>query len=176
VALLDRATWVTEWERVQYKSTPCRQGAVWFRTETGECKLHDTGGEELCLTPRAVLSGLPYEHEAMAALRRDHPAFPFALEPFLTVTDYRYRVEFARGKPSLYELSLDMLREGDVPTPSYELELEIIARPLDASLVHGLFDLVAAFERRFQGKLRPSVHSKGHVGSNDGMVPECASR
>ena len=169
---LDAAPWRLEWESMQYKSTPCRIGATWFREETGACRLRDEGRADLCapdreLDPADLLSGSVPGHDAMAALRRDHPQLRLSsLRPAIHVSDYRYRVVFSRDGRELFELSLDRLYTTDLVTgrralAAYEAELEIVAPAPTEQDVRALLSISDNVQREFG--LRPSTRSKGLV-------------
>ena len=95
---LETARWKKQWQRVQYKSTPCRIESVWIRLETGDCRLSDEKGRNLCFSTPVpalrVLSGEIPRHSATDRLKQDHPSLELtSLKPVLKVIDYRYRVE-----------------------------------------------------------------------------------
>ena len=178
---LDRADWGLEWESIQYKSDPCRIDATWFREETGECRLRDlesdADGSRLCvpgrqIDPADMLAGNYPAHDAISALRRDHPTLAMtSLRPALHVSDYRYRVTIAQGGRRLFELSLDRLYTTNLITgsralPSFEAELEIIADNQTAEDVRRLLALSQQLQRDFG--LTPSTRSKGLVEAQVG--------
>jgi hypothetical protein len=159
------ATWKKDWQKVQYKSDPCRIDATWFRKESGECNLTDAGGEDLCegapYTAADLLAGKHPEHSAVRAMAADHPKVALgSLEPFLTVVDYRYRVELRdASKVAIYELSMDRIVEDNSPDKvSYELEIEHLDKPARPTVLK-LLEIAADLQRRFA--LKPSVTSKG---------------
>ena len=175
--VLDAATWSAEWEVVQYKSTPCRIAATWFREETGECRLRDEAGQELCIAgkqvdPADILQGAFPAHPAMRSLGRDHPNLSLSrLRPILHVSDYRYRVSLYLNERELFELSVDRLYSTDLVTgsravPAYEAELEIIDPNKSAEDVRRLLKLSAHLQTELG--LKPSTHSKGRVEAQVG--------
>ena len=171
VETLDRSTWEAEWEVIQYKSTPCRLDATWFRHESGACRLRDSGGQELCVAgrqfePAEALQGVIPNHDAIASLGRDHPELNGqALRPVLNVSDYRYRVTFEKAGKEIYELSLDRLTTTDLVKggnqASFEAELEIVSGSQTIEEVRDLLRISRSLQHTF--RLKPSVHSKSGV-------------
>ncbi len=159
------ATWKRDWQKVQYKSDPCRIDATWFRTESGECNLADADKQGLCegapYTAADLLAGKHPEHSAVKAMAADHPTVALGnLEPFLTVVDYRYRVQLRDAeKVSIYELSMDRIVEDHSPDKvSYELEIEHLGKPARPTVLK-LLEIAADLQKRFG--LKPSITSKG---------------
>jgi hypothetical protein len=172
---LEAAGWRRDWERVQYKSSPVRMGAVWFREEAGDCRTWDRRNRNLCRLPQGttsenVVHGAVPDHEAIARLREDHPGIHLpGLRPSLKVVDYRYRV-ILRAKDNeggagrvVFELSLDRVATTDLATGdvkrSVEAELEVIADPRSEADVRALLDVAAKMQEEFG--LEPSTTSKG---------------
>ena len=172
---LESAGWRRDWERVQYKSTPVRMGAVWFREEAGDCRTWDRRDRDLCSLPRGatsedVVHGAAPDHEAIDRLREDHPDLDLpALRPVLEVVDYRYRVilhetdEEGDAGREVFELSLDRVATTDLATRdvkrSVEAELEVVADPKTEADVRALLDVAARIQEEFG--LAPSTTSKG---------------
>lgn len=193
---LKNAQWTAEWERVQYKSTPCRIGAVWFRVEKGDCRIWDKNDKGLCkaidkFTAQDVIHGNLEAHDGIGKLVQDHSkGGQLALDlgklaPVLEVTDYRYRVEFVRtalisGEQKeipVYEMSLDRLSTGKPGSSStitsYEAEVEVIEPDFDENAVQGLFKFSESMQYLFT--LKPSTKSKGGIGDPaEGLdIAEC---
>ena len=179
-AELEKANWDEDWQRIQYKSTPTRIGAVWFRAETGDCRISDSGGNNLCpdahqngYTAENVLKGNYPNHPAIATLRADHTGFdPKTLARSLKVLDYRYRIELQKSNLAVFEMSLDQVRtttlaDGMTKT-TYEAELEIVKDNFDEEDVEELFRLVKELEKKYNSK--PSTKTKGGI-----EVPEASS-
>ena len=173
-ATLEAAHWEKQWERIQYKGTPCRIEAAWLRTESGDCKLSDEDGKDLCcLAPVSagqVLSGEFPNHEAIVGLKQDHLTLDLSrLKPLLNVVDYRYRIELfdPASKKAIYEISLDRVLSTNLRTGktwrSFEAELEIVADMITVDMVHGLLKLSEEFEKRFNLASDRSKTSKGGV-------------
>ena len=168
---LHAATWRKQWERIQYKSTPCRIEAAWLRTESGDCKLWDEDGEDLCestpIKAVQVLSG-SVPHDATDALKNDHPPLSLSkLVPFLEVVDYRYRVELRNAeRQPIFEISLDRVLTKEMETgatvTSFEAELEIVG-DITKDTVKKLLDLSGEFEEGFDLANHRSQKSKGGV-------------
>lgn len=169
---LEQASWRKDWERVEYKSTPYLFIPVWFREEAGsECNVWDRQDEELCPPDWIgsipdILAGNVPSHGAIVRLLEDHPSFDFTTnEPFLEVTQYRYRVEFYESGVLIYEMSLDQVIERSLPngdaTFSVEVEIEIVKENKDIDDITELFILAAQIQDEFD--LIPSTRSKGGV-------------
>ncbi|MBL6989597.1 MAG: CYTH domain-containing protein [Bacteriovoracaceae bacterium] len=171
---LRRANWKKRWSRVQYKSTPKRVGAVWFRAEKGDCLVYseDKNDSGLCqetknqgLSAKDAVKGNWQEHPAIGAMLDDHPHLDFdKLKPFMKVRDYRYRVEFHQGGEAILEMSMDRLTttfqdSNKKETNDIEIELEIIKPNYNKRDLKSLFKMVELFQNRFD--LKPSTSSKG---------------
>lgn len=176
---LDSTNWERNWERVQYKSTPCRIEEVWFRVEQGACRIWDEGdadsncsvGEQQ--TAPSVIYGTSGDHPAIDLLSKDHHGYELAsVIPRSIVVDYRYRLIFKEGGEDLFEVSLDRLRTVNVDTglsvSTAEAELEIIADGFDEATVRKLLQTAEKMRKEF--RLTPSVLSKGGV-----PVKQCSS-
>lgn len=179
--VLDNSAWRETWQKVQYKGTPERLGAVWMRDEFGSAQL----------TPQQVADTLNGETVAIhggddpvASAEADHPDIvwmgdtPLAsrIDDFLLVVDVRYRVQFLdpHTGEERYELSLDKVRQywkdpnGEYTTYVcfFEAELEALIDDGDQPQEHTeaeiseLFRLVGWFENRY-ATLEPSTTSKG---------------
>jgi len=168
---LTGAYWQLNWEKVQYKSTPTRWFAVWFRNEQGDAKL---------LPPEkdSALSGSsphpPYSvnDDPIALLLSDHAGFDFTdLNIALEVVQFRYRIEFLDpvSNVPLYELSLDKIITtvpGELPVNSYGVELEVLINGGHTrGAVNELFILMQNMEKEFN--LRRSTASKGRINVAD---------
>ncbi len=180
LATLKAAHWKEQWERVQYKSTPCRIESAWLRMESGDCKLSDEDGEDLCssvpISADKVLSGEFPAHKSITALKQDHPKLDLArLEPVLKVIDYRYRIELLNSTGMVvYEISLDRvlstnLRTGETKQ-SLEAELEIVTDIVTENIIHEFLKFSEKFEKKFNLVHHRSKTSKGGVG-----VPDCGA-
>ena len=164
---LRRADWRKDWERVQYKSTPRRMNAVWFRFEAGDDYVWERKGEDLRRTHEGITAAKMIAGEfpklpAATKLREDHKNLDFSkLVPVSTVVDYRYRVLFLKGNREVYEMSLDRVSTqtpGADPVQSFEAELEMV-KPFDEEDLSALMDLATRIQSDFA--LRPSTTSKG---------------
>ena len=163
--------WDKDWERIQYKNTPIRSGAIWFRREVGDCLIWDTDKDTvLCpgLTRKddadEIIPNATMVHPALTLMQQDHPDVDRStLRTTLAVTDFRYRVEFSIDEVPVLEVSLDTLISENLQTRAiateYEVELEIIAdEPADENLKE-LFRVTQLMESQYQ--LTPSGRSKG---------------
>ncbi len=180
-SLLDLGKWQRNWERVQYKSTPTRFGAVWFRRETGDAKLtadqvtdtfngdtlEDHLGDDPVAHAEADHRGLVWLDDTPTANRVDD---------FMRIVDFRYRIRFREPgtKTDRYELSLDKVQQWTkdaqgaytIGETFFEVELEAIIDNKDNPQVHTeaetneLFRLVRWFENEYP-TLEPSTTSKG---------------
>ena len=173
-AVLGSTNWdLLNWQKVQYKSTPTRLAAVWFRTEQG--------GEEVNNSQvNSALGGVaprpPYTaaDDPIALLLGDHPGFDFSnREEVLVVTQYRYRVEFKDPVTgvALYELSMDKIvtaRPGQAEETSFGVELEILP---DVGITQGgverLFELMQLMENEF-------ILTRATTGKGDTVVEDSA--
>lgn len=175
---LVNSTWRKDWERVQYKSTPVRIGAVWFRKEVGDCRIWDRKNEKLCnglpnATGSQIVTDAAIKHEAMSFMALDHPDIDRSLlKSFLIVTDFRYRVVFGKGGNDIFEVSLDHVFSQDLRTElvnkDFEVELEIISPNPDLAVLRELFRVAGLIQQRYD--LTPSTKSKG-----GNQVPEYRS-
>ena len=166
---LINSNWQKDWERIQYKSTPVRRGSVWFRHEVGECKIWDSMNQDLCAdlattVASDVLQDVSTAHPATSLLLTDHPNLDRTqLSPVVTITDFRYRIEFKRDEVAVLEASMDHLisenlRTGEVNF-NYEIELEVITdTPSDMDMIE-LFRVADLLQRQYN--LTPSIRSKG---------------
>ena len=167
---LNAASWIEDWQRIQYKSTPCRIGATWFREEKGRCRIRDRRSRRLCVSGKQVdvneiISNKKTTHKAVVALLNDHPGFNIkSLYPSIYVFDYRYRIEFLRNGEPIFEMSLDRVLSTDLRSGLskifYEAELEV----LDQETLDDVKNLLAVsreIEKDFG--LKPSTLSKGGV-------------
>ena len=175
--------WTEQWQRIQYKTTPSRVDAVWFRHEIGDCRVYDEDGDDLCAgfeensteLYKKALSG-EISHEAMNAVKLDHGEYAFTEgHQVIQVVDFRYRVEFLQGETVIYEMSLDHLqstnRETGEVKESFEAELEIVKAKDERTEedVLGLFRLAEKVAWHFN--LKPSTHTKGNVEVPDTLQP-----
>lgn len=179
---LQAANWDEDWQRLQYKSTPCRIDSVWFRAESGACKLADANPDDarlcaagLALNPATLLAGHRPSHDAVDAMVSDHPGLVLpSLAPRLHVLDYRYRVELRVLEEAVFELSLDRARSTDLyqggVSDSFEAELEIISDVRTSEQVVKLLALAATLQQKFL--LTPSTRSKGGVEVGACQLPE----
>lgn len=182
-AALAGAPWSLEWTKLQYKSTPCRIGAIWFRREVGGCSLWDEKNEDLCPAiaapagaadaPDAVRPVLTSAHEAIVLLRAEHPNLTEPLESRTHVVDYRYRAELSRAgeEEAELELSLDQL-ETSTGAIDYQAELEILSKP-DSPTVDRLQRLVRALESNRDFELRPAITNKSGAVGAEVEVRQC---
>lgn len=165
---LDVANWQEDWQRVQYKSTPCNIGATWFRIEAGNCRTKDAGGDRLCvgsrpLTVLSVLGGELPSHAGISLLARDHSDILLTeLQPILHVFDYRYRVLFEKDGRAVYEMSLDRVTSTDLiaggTVRTFEAELEIVSSDRTKKQVEDLIRIADQIQNDFE--LTPSTRSK----------------
>ncbi len=158
---LVNATWNQNWQKVQYKSTPYRYGAVWMRKEAGGCKISD--GECDCNDANSILAGTCYsQHPAIVTLLKDHSGFNFSTNaPILEVVDYRYRIKLKKNNIDYFEISLDRIVNGTDVT--YEVELELTKGTCTLSELSELFRLVDILEANSNYSLLPSISSKGGI-------------
>jgi hypothetical protein len=145
------------WQKVQYKSTPCFIDAPWFRLERGDCHLSDAQEKNLCdtgeMSYRDIISGKAPAHPAMAALILDHPALDLStLAQFLQVSIHRYRVRFLDedGRP-VFRVTLDKVTRtaGSLHTLSFEAEIEMIDEYATEATVAELIRLSKMIEKKF---------------------------
>ncbi len=179
--LLDYPRWVGSWQKVQYKGTPQRLGAVWMRSEFGAAQLSP---QQVAATLNGETLAVHRGDDPVANAEADHPDLvwmddlPLAdrIDDFIRVVDFRYRVQFFDRDTGeeRYELSLDKVRQyrqdasGDytIYTDFYEVELEALIDGGDNPQEHSeaelddLFQLVAWFENGYPG-LEPATVSKG---------------
>lgn len=157
------------WQKVQYKSTPVRLAAVWFRTEKG--------GQQLTSTQVAntLASSSPHsaDDDPVALLSSDHPGFDFStLDVVLEVIQFRYRVEFrdpVTGNP-IFELSMDKIVTTVPEQPSgrtYGVELEVLQSA--DSRVEELLSLMLTMEAEFG--LTRAITSKSGISVSDSALP-----
>lgn len=174
---LDSAGWPTlNWEKVQYKSTPTRLAAVWFRTEQGDAQLTPTQVTDT-LAGNAPTPPYTATDNPVDLLLGDHPGFDFsALIEVLGVVQYRYRVEFLDpvSGDALYELSLDKIvttPSGSPSIESYSVELEALKSGSHVeSSIDQLLALMLILEEEFG--LTRATQSKGGVEVADTAEPE----
>lgn len=161
---LQKATWTQDWQKVQYKSTPFRYGAVWFREEVGDCEI--SAGLCSCNILSQIMADVcPNRHPAMTMLFSEHPGYNISTNiPRSTVVDYRYRIELTKNGEAIYELSLDRIVNGAIV--DYEVELELIRTTKTQADVDELFRLTGIIENTYTA-LIPSIKSKGDI-----TVPE----
>ena len=186
VDALNKAHWFEDWQRVQYKSTPVRYGAVWFRLERGNCKTRDDNDGGLCYNTGAkhimrgnIESGPLAKHPARAKLEEDHPNLPDKYpQEVLLVRDYRYRVVLCSvdEDKDIFEISCDRVfstTPGQAPVPSFEAELEALPSEdgdrLTEAQIKALFLATEALEGRFPF-LQPSDTAKGGIHIPDSTL------
>jgi hypothetical protein len=164
-----------EWRKVQYKSTPYREGAVWFRDERGNCFVsHRKKSRETCYKKNAKIAKViaakknKYrEHAAIAFLESEHPRFyEYELIKKLRITDYRYRIVFSDDNDNeIFELSLDTYTKEDLVdgtrSKHFEVELEILAENSTKQTLDDLFEMASIIERSFA--ISPSETTKSGV-------------
>lgn len=171
---LQNSDWDKDWERIQYKSTPYREGAIWFRFESGDCLIWSEKGtskKKRCRKKKRKGDYRDYlygdkKHDAIEALFSDHGNKNLEeLVQVMRVTDYRYRVEFYESGDLKFELSLDQLQQKDYRTDEvtfyYEAELEILENKLDEDTLNKLRSMVYKIQNRYF--LEPSTHSKSGI-------------
>lgn len=185
----DGSEWEKDWEKIQYKSTPHPVGAVWFRTEVGECytwikEEDDSDDEDSGLCPNLptsadaeeIITDPDISHDALSYMLMEHPDVDRAdLRPVLAVTDFRHRVVLKLDGEDKFEISLDRFVSHDLlEAPGttglqeeYEVELEIIADSPDEEDLAELFRAVAILEERYG--LEPSTTSKGGNDRNNNI-------
>jgi len=175
---LESAAWEKEWERIQYKSTPYREKAIWYRMEKGDCLVWSfkESDKDLCHRKKEV-SWEEYllgekKHPALKALEKDHEGFDLnQLSKTLKVVDYRYRIEFYKKDKLKFEMSLDQLGQWNYRTQeqtySFEAELEILEKKVDEKTLDKLREMVEKLQRKY--RLTPSTHSKSGIFIEEGM-------
>jgi hypothetical protein len=165
LATLQAAPWDVDWVRVQYKSTPVRMGAVWFRYEA------DNQDLESAAAALRVVRGEQPGHPAIVRLKTDHPEIgPALLCPFWAVVDYRVRAALTKGGETEFDASLDRLTAMDLRTgvieTEAEAEVEIASeRPFEKADVDALLALAQQIQDRHS--LQPAAKSKGGIGVPD---------
>ncbi len=161
-----------DWQKVQYKSTPYRFGAIWMRKEFGSCKIAPLDDECVCNDKDNILAGTcDPQHEAIAELLNEHPGFDFSSNhQVLTVDDYRYRILFKKDNIEYYEMSLDRIIDG--ANVYYEVELELVKEGYNYDDLVELVKLVEIFESDADYLLQPSIKSKGGITVPD----ECSAK
>ncbi len=152
---------IPNWQKVQYKSTPVRLAAVWFRTEKGAQKLTSTQ----VTNTLAGSAPHPANDNPVALLSSDHPGFDLnTLDVVLKVVQFRYRVEFkdpVTGIPA-FELSMDKIVTtvpGQPSKSTYGVELEVLQNV--ESNVEKLLSLALTMEAEFG--LTRAVTRKGGI-------------
>ncbi|XP_078577218.1 uncharacterized protein LOC144862513 [Branchiostoma floridae x Branchiostoma japonicum] len=155
------ASWVTDWDLIQYKGSPSRVGAIWGREEVGSRE-----SEPDQPTSHAVISSCDLSYDAIRVMKREHPLLDCAdLNPSLKVDDYRLRIGLEdENSVRLFEVSLDRYLLTDYlfnswPFGAMEVEIEIAGNITEES-VRSLGAVAAALEEEFPG-LRRSTYSKG---------------
>lgn len=176
-ANLAGAGWPTlNWQKVQYKSTPTRLAAVWFRTEQGDATLTAV---QVTNTLAGSAPTPPYTatDNPVNLLLGDHAGFDFSqLAEVLGVVQYRHRVEFLDpvSGDALYELSLDKIVTtipGSPSVESYSVELEALkSGPHVESSIDRLLVLMLILEAEFG--LTRATSSKGGLEVADTAEPE----
>lgn len=166
---LVNAEWSKDWERIQYKNTPLRIEAVWFRKEVGDCRIWDQANTGLCpdlptVKAEEVITDSEIKHGALAFMNEEHPKIDRkSLKPFMVVTDFRYRVVFKRDGKSIFEVSLDNVFTQDLRTEKvnseFEVELEIISAESNVDTLNELYRVTRLLQDRYD--LIPSTRSKG---------------
>ncbi|KPL23146.1 MAG: hypothetical protein AMJ75_06695 [Phycisphaerae bacterium SM1_79] len=160
-------------QKVQYKSDPFRFGAVWMRQECEDDPfnniLPDDEVQDIVGGDSTTWDTNPESYYTVDAVLVDHPSFDEStLDDFLEVVDYRYKIDFEISGNDRYTMSLDNVTStysGESPEQFYELELEIIPMPHNATQVEELFRILADLEANYT--LTPSTTSKGGL-----TVPE----
>ncbi len=170
---LEDARWKFNWQRVQYKSTPTRLVATWFRDERGDKRL---SADEVDETFECSGNGPhPAEDDPIELLLADHPGLDCReLDIVLQVVQFRYRVKFRNDRREpLYELSLDKIvttTPGGQTHVSYGVELEVLRdMGLRADRVAELFSLASKLESEFG--LRQATESKGRLFVPNTYIP-----
>ena len=173
---LEDAKWKKDWERIQYKSTPYRDGAIWFRYEAGDCLVWSKkkNDKKKCHRKKKVsvkqyLRG-DKKHPALEYLVSDHSDLDLReLSKVLEVVDYRYRIEFYKNGELKFELSLDQLEQTDLRDMStykyYEAELEILEENFNEQTLNELRVMVNKIQNQYG--LNPSTHSKSGIYVNE---------
>lgn len=176
---------IENWTKVQYKSTPVRFGATWFRIERGNCggpsisgKLPcpEGGGSDALNIVRGIGDG--YNHPAIqTGLLAEHPDYDFSTQKRkFSVEDYRFRVLFKKENQQYYEMSLDKMithTEGKAEELDFEVELELTNIPPSHPDVIELFHLVRMLENEYKPRptpLTPQTTSKGGIDVKDSGV------
>lgn len=168
VSDLINSDWDRDWERIQFKSTPIRQGAVWFRREVGDCKIWDRQNQGICSglnnqTASEILQNSSVSHPATTFMSKEHPTLDQSnLEPVLSITDFRYRVEFKKNDKAVLEASMDHLFAENLQTGEiefdYEIELELITDSPTEEDMKELFRVANLLQNKYS--LIPSTKSK----------------
>ena len=176
-----------DYHRIQYKSTPERFGAPWFREEAGNT---DMGYSQVgpALDSGTYPLFVSDWDNPMVQAEEDHPDILWrsdvdGIRDNLRVIDFRYRIIFSRGGSDLFEMSLDKVQEvqrdpagpsghendaayanAGLTTTFHEVELESL---IDSETnVNELFDLRNYFQNTYNTStmtLQPSDESKGNA-------------
>jgi Ca2+-binding RTX toxin-like protein len=191
---------VLDYERVQYKNTPERFGAPWFRQEFG-------GDRDLSSTEvaNAINNGSypadqPDADDPIIQLTEDHPDVLWAsqsggITDDLRVIDFRYRIRFRRPNTTIdiFEMSLDKVFECEkvngsypaitanpVPTGCrvfYEAELEAVEQAssggtIPQANVDELFQLRDWFEQEYNVNLTGYSLTPSYTSKGGVTVPD----
>jgi len=159
LSTLINANWQLNWEKVQYKSTPYRYGAIWFRNETGDCEL---ATECACHNYINILNQ-SCSHPSTDALDDEHSNYNYSsVGKISEVVDYRYRIELQYFGQPVYEISLDRIVDAN-NNVEYEVELEIVKDNFTTADLSELFRLVELLQNNSNYSLTPSIESKGGI-------------
>lgn len=154
-----------EWSKVQYKSTPSRVGAVWFRNEKGGCftshskksRRGDRCYSENKKAKDIIKAKNPeyLEHAAIKFMLEEHADFyDYDIKKKFEITDKRYRIVFEDDfNNPVFEISLDSYEKENAETEEitehYEVELEILCAGTSEETLTKLFSVAEKLENDF---------------------------
>jgi hypothetical protein len=167
--LIDYTEWERSWEKVQYKSTPSRLGAVWFRQEYGGTKLDRA--QVAATLAGEQLSEVSLRDDPVRAVQLEHGNIEWRqVSARLKNVAFRYRVRLedpVDGR-ELFELSLDKVHSctkgvsGDFTDCREFYEVEVESLLATETNIQELFSLSNWLAENYPN-LVPSTQSKGRV-------------
>ena len=166
------------WEKVQYKSSPSRLGAVWFREEYGGTKLNRA--QVAATLAGEHLSEVSERDDPVREVQLDHPNIGWQqLRATLKNVAFRYRIRLAdpRHGQELFELSLDKVHSctkdvsGDFTNCRQFYEVEVESLLATEANIQELFGLSSWLEENYPN-LVPSTQSKGRVEIPDNVMDD----
>jgi hypothetical protein len=148
------ATWVEDWQKVQYKSTPHRTQAIWSRVESGDCQLNQSPCN---FTAFDVIYGrsVASNHDAVRALRADHPNYNFSQNIHFgssapdAVHAMRERIVLSANSQEMFEVSIDQVLTAHWGFPFQrfdEVEVEMLRPSFGYVDLYDMMVIHVAFE------------------------------